>query len=80
MASASVALGDGLMSRGQTTVKAQKWGCGRCTAGGDAKNAMAMAANHHRQKNHPTWSEQTMRTEYGGGAPTKTTTQPRMDL
>lgn len=63
-----------------TTVRDQKWGCNRCTAGGIAKNAMVMAALHHRQKNHPTWSEQTMRTEYGGPQTSQNNNQPRMDV
>ncbi len=66
------------MSRGTTTTRDQKWGCNRCSAGGEAKNAMVMAANHHRQKNHPTWSEQTMRTEYGSGSRSKTEEQRSM--
>lgn len=67
-----------MTARGFTIIRDQKWGCNRCAASGEAKNAMAMAANHHRQKNHPTWSEQTMRTEYGAGPRSKIDEQRSM--
>ena len=50
-----------------TTVTNAKGGCGRCNAQWDGKNAVAMAARHHDNTRHPTWAEQTQRTEYGGG-------------
>lgn len=64
-----------MSGRGITTVSGQKWGCHRCTANGVAKNAMATAAQHNKQKNHPTWSEQVMRTEYGAAGAAKSNGQ-----
>jgi hypothetical protein len=56
------------MSRQQhTTVTGARGGCNRCAgAQWQGKNAMAQAARHHDKTTHPTWAEQTQRTEYGG--------------
>jgi hypothetical protein len=69
-----------MSAKGITTVKGQKWGCNRCAASGDAKNAMAVAAQHHKKTNHPTWSEQTMRTEYGAGPSRRAASEQRSML
>lgn len=44
---------------------ASRWGCERCTAGGTAANAQALAALHHDKKGHRTWVEVTRRFVYG---------------
>lgn len=48
-------------------------GCHRCASKWDGKTALANAARHHDKTRHPTWGEQTLRTEYGAGQqPAKT--------
>ena len=68
------------MARTQhTEVTSARGGCNRCAGvHWTGKNALAQAARHHDSTNHPTWAEQTQRTEYGGGAPAKATQQGSM--
>lgn len=50
-----------------TAVTEARGGCHRCAgAQWQGKNALALAARHHDKTKHPTWAEQTQRTEYGG--------------
>jgi hypothetical protein len=62
----------------QSRLISMRGGCQRCTAKWDGKNALALAAKHHDQTRHPTWAEQTTRTEYGVGTLAKKSDQPRM--
>lgn len=41
------------------------WGCERCAAGGTARNAQAIAAQHHDKHGHRCWVETTNRITYG---------------
>lgn len=54
-----------------------KGGCNRCRATWEGENAHMLAAKHHEDTGHPTWSLTTGGTThtYGGGAGAE---QPRM--
>lgn len=55
-------------------------GCDRCSATFDAKNAQALAAQHHDRTKHPTWVETTTRISYGrtGGRASAKSSQARL--
>lgn len=50
----------------QTEVVSVKAGCNGCATIWTAKNAFALAAQHHEATRHVTWAEQTLKTTYGG--------------
>lgn len=54
-------------------------GCDRCSKQWSGPTALAQAARHHDQTQHPTWAEQTVRTQYGGAVlKDKRAAEPRM--
>lgn len=54
-------------------------GCDRCAAKWQGSTALAQAARHHDSTGHPTWAEQTVRTQYGGAVmKNRNAAEPRM--